>query len=172
MLSTAIRFGAMVATEAIARQMREYEQRRGTGRATDHAMRFAVDDFIVGYAVGIAMRHTQTEGAVHVDAPIEALLAELQSRLATVLPNLDVESTYRGGSARLAAGIFFGLHERGDKAGALLHVYESMSRLALAPEAYLRQFAYEYGADSRQGLLVQAACEEMRARYGSGASAE
>jgi hypothetical protein len=172
-MSTLIRFAAMIAAETINDQRTAFDKEHGRDKepgrnsSIDHRLRFATDDFVVGYAVGVATLHVLINGRESHEIPMEALLFELQSRLSTSYPNLDCATTYRGGSNRLSCGIFFGLRERGDTPHALRWVLDAMSPFALGPEIELCQFAYECGASFAEGELVRVACQEMRARYGS-----
>ena len=161
-----IRFAATSAADAIAEQKDAFEQENQRESSFDHALRFATDDFVVGYAVGIATRYVLINGRQSHEIPMEDLLTELQSRLSANYPSLDFESTYRGGSYRMNSGIFFGLWERGARK-ALRRVLNAMSPHALGPEIDIRQYAHECGGTSSDADLVQVACVEMRTRYGS-----
>jgi hypothetical protein len=167
-LSILTRAAAIVASDAVADQFDQLARRNGGERPSGSSIRFATDDFVVGYSVGVATRHFQANGRAPHEMPMELLISELQKRLNSLLPSLDVESSYRGGSIRLTSGICLGMTEHGEKRNGMVRMLESMSPFELAPGVIMRQFAFERGADPQQAYMVEAACEEMRARYAGG----
>jgi hypothetical protein len=156
----------MVATGAVKEQKAQIERRWNRDISRDAALRFAIDDFVVGYAVGVATQHVLINGRQPNKIPMKSLLSELESRLSGDFPNLDFGSTYRGGSVRLSCGIFLGLREVGEERKAFHWGVNAMSPLTLGPEIMMMQFAHERcGASPVEGEIVYRAIGEMRGRY-------
>src|SRR5262245_8081522 len=178
-MSMAVAMAAMVAAETVVEQKEAFERqigRAGIGDDDDdggpgdyypvRALRFATDDFVVGYSVGLATRSLLMNGRQSHEIPMRILLSKLQARLKEVYPDLNFESTYRRGSKALACGILFGMHEQGENLTAIEFVLSLMSPHALGPEIALVQFAYvQCGLSFAEGELARDACLEMLARY-------
>jgi hypothetical protein len=170
-LNELIAFAAFDASATISDQRSEFISDQGSMKIkdpSDSALRFAVDDFLVGYAVGRATRFVQTNGRDIKEIHMNALLTELQKKLGTDYPGLDVERVYRINSAPVSCGILFGLREPGRNGNysALKKVWGLMNAYQMAPGAFLNKFAYEnFGISGEEGCLVQSAGDEMHARY-------
>ena len=61
-MAALVKLAAMIATDAIIEQKEAFEKERGINCSSDHVMRFATDDFVVGYAVGVATKQVLING--------------------------------------------------------------------------------------------------------------
>ena len=124
------------AREVIEEQIEAYEKSNGT---TKPKIRGAIDDFVVGYALGMAISTIKLNGG---SPEVSAYLEErIQNQLESGLPNINVSKAIREKNVQFKCGFFIGSVE-GERTGryeALRHVLGLLSPYQLAPATYFQQ---------------------------------
>jgi len=160
-LNTLIGFSAWTATNSILEQKKDFDE--NFGMSFDDALHAATDDFLAGYAIGKALHSAQINGR-SLGSSMEALISELQRKLENTFPDLELGQAYRRDSMPTKCGILFGSRDRDSL--ALVRVWGMMSSFDLAKTSGLVMFAAnKLGATTEELNLVQAAGDQMRARY-------
>ena len=159
---TLIRTAAWGAAEVISDQFKKYQSETRRDCTDNSAVRIAIDDFIVGYAVGHALNFIQINGGNPKMSP--SLSAQLQSRLETFLPKIDASKAVKGNNSRFKCGIFLGSVE-GSRTGrneTIEHALQLTHHYQLTPKAVfqmtvdksLRLSAEEYDLVGEAGQLI------------------
>ncbi len=169
-LHVLVRAAALVASENIAAQKAKFEDEEKLRYSVDATVRFATDDFVVGYAVGLATKHVELNERKIQEIRMDDLCAALQERLQSHFPSIDVIHSYKGGSNRVVCGLLFGLRDPtfDGKYGSLHKVWSLMVPYQLAPGVYLQEYAHQnLQISSAEFEAVGRAGEEMYSRYTS-----
>lgn len=160
-------FSAQIALDAILEQKEIFEKEMP--KVNKLALRFATDEFLVGYAVGVALKFCAGNGRRPEEIPTESLLALLHSKLKDSFPNLDTLSLYRSGSNRVASGILFGINEPGKNQTytALNEVWLTAAMAyQIAPGLSLKEYAWKnFNMSFEEGFLVGQLGDDVYARY-------
>lgn len=131
----------------------------------DPKLRLATDDFLAGFALGLAFRYLFGRGVQTPSNSKYALLPTLQELLRPHFPDIDILARHESGTVPMNMGIFFGLQEHPGKRRALRLVWECVNPHKLAPETTLMQYAFEDGADFEFGHMAKTTILEIQRRY-------
>jgi hypothetical protein len=135
---------AWTAAEVIKDQLEVFTKETRRVYAGDKAARSGLDEFVVGYALGVALQTIKTNGGQGGASP--ELIAELQSRLETHLPDIQINKAVRANGTRFKCGLFLGTVE-GERSGqniALGNALQLTSHYQMAPALYFQQSADRY----------------------------
>ncbi len=130
-------------------------------------VRLVTDDFVVGFALGLAFRYLFERGVQTPSNSKYVILPTLQELLVPQFLGIDVVARHESGTVPMNAGIFFGLQESPNNRRALRLVWESTNSNKLTPETSLMQYAFEDGANIEFGHLAKTAILEIKQRCNS-----
>ena len=85
--SFAVRFGAMSARDTIAEQLDKFEKETRRSCKSNISVRKAIDEFVIGYALAIAVGNAQINGGSGVLSM--TVIEEVGKRLAEVTSEID-----------------------------------------------------------------------------------
>lgn len=122
-----------ITTDVVLDQKKRFEESWGPSPSnwnpgTRSDIRFATDEFVAGYVVGVANRFVRGNGRDVKEIPFPKLLKMLEEGLGEHFPGLDIRGACRDHSERYVCGVVMGDRDpgRNEEFGALESVWGAM----------------------------------------------